>query len=36
MIIMDDPENTELLTTVLHAMYEELPEPKTKKAKSKK
>ncbi len=36
MIIMDDLENTELLSAVLHAMYEELPEPKPKKAKSKK
>lgn len=36
MIIVDKPENTELMSTVLHAMYEELPAPKSKTARSKK
>ncbi len=36
MIIMDNLDHTELLSAVLHAMYEELPEPKSKSAKSKK
>lgn len=31
MIIMDEPENTELLRSVLHSMYEELPAPKKRK-----
>ena len=36
MIIVEDIENTELMSQVLHAMYEELPAPKRKTAKSKK
>ncbi len=31
MVIVDDVENTELMTDVLDGMYEELPEPKKKK-----
>lgn len=31
MVIVDDVENTELMTDVLEGMYEELPEPKKKK-----
>lgn len=33
MIIVDDVENTALMSEVLHAMYEELPAPKPKKKK---
>lgn len=35
MIVVDDVENTELMSKVLQAMYEELPAPKPKKGKSK-
>lgn len=31
MVVVDDVENTELMTEVLNRMYEELPEPKKKK-----
>lgn len=36
MIIVENIENTELMSQVLHAMYDELPAPKRKTAKSKK
>lgn len=36
MIVVEDIENTEQLSQVLHAMYDELPAPKRKTAKSKK
>lgn len=35
MVVVDDVENTELMTEILNEMYKELPEPK-KKAKKKK
>lgn len=31
MILVDDVENTALMSSVLHAMYDELPAPKSKK-----
>lgn len=34
MVVVEDVENTELMTKVLHALYTELPEPK-KKAKKR-
>lgn len=33
MVIVDDVENTKLMTEVLHEMYMELPEPKKKSKK---
>ena len=35
MIIVDDVEDTAFMSDVLQAMYQELPEPKTKKKKQK-
>lgn len=35
MIMIDDVENTELMSRVLRAMYEELPAPKPKKGKNR-
>ncbi len=32
MVVMEDVENTEMLTELLKEMYQELPEPKKKKA----
>lgn len=33
MIIVDDVDNKDFLTGLFHAMYDELPEPKSKKKK---
>lgn len=33
MILVDDVDNKDFLTGLFHAMYEELPEPKSKKKK---
>lgn len=33
MIIVDDVDNRDFLTGLFHAMYDELPEPKSKKKK---
>ncbi len=35
MIIVDNVENTALMTEVLRSMYEELPAPKPRKGKKK-
>ena len=33
MILVDDVDNKDFLTGLFHAMYKELPEPKSKKKK---
>ena len=33
MVVVDDVENTELMESVLNAMYDELPKPKSEKPK---